>query len=110
MSAALLLLIAPWILWALYVLIMGLYRAHLEKRLTTTTYLLGAPWLAIGYAVDVLVNLTAASLIFLEPPFELLVTDRLQRHAHALHGWRHRLAVWICTRVLDPFDPTGTHC
>lgn len=108
--ASLVLLFSPWILWACYVLVMGLYRAHLDRRLTPFTYVLGAPWLALGLAVDVVVNVSFASLVFLEPPFELLVTQRLQRHSQATTGWRHRLAVWICTRVLDPFDPTGNHC
>lgn len=110
MSALIILVVSPWLLWALYVLVMGLYRAHLQDRLTPSTYLLGAPWLAIGVAVDVLVQITFASLIFLEPPRELMVTDRLQRHSRAAQGWRHRLAVWICQHLLDPFDPTGSHC
>lgn len=105
------LIFAPWLLWAMYVMVMGIYRAHLDKRLTTTTKILAAPWVVIGYGLDVIVNLTIASLVFWEPPWELLVTSRLKRHIDAAAGgWRHRLAVWICDRLLDPFDPTGHHC
>ena len=74
------------------------------------TKILAAPWVVIGYALDVLVNVTVASLIFWEPPWELLVTTRLQRHIDARYGWRHRRAQWICDHLLDPFDPTGNHC
>jgi len=110
-TAILLLAAAPWILWAAYVMVMGIYRAHLDKRLTPATKVLALPWVVIGYALDVVVNLTFASLIFLEPPLELLVTKRLQRHVDATAGgWRHKLAWWICDHLLDPFDPTGNHC
>lgn len=113
MSAALILLVvfAPWLLWALYVMVMGVYRAKLDGRLTPLTTALAAPWLVLGYVVDVAVNFTFASLLFLEPPWELLVTSRLQRHIQAgAGGWRHDLACWICDHLLDVFDPTGHHC
>lgn len=110
-TAAVLLIAAPWLLWALYVMVMGIYRAKLDDRLTPLTTIMAAPWIALGYVVDVLVNVTFASLIFLEPPHELLVTSRLHRHIEASSGgWRHRLAKWICSQMLDVFDPTGQHC
>jgi hypothetical protein len=53
-----------------------------------------------------------ASAIFFEQPQELLLTARLKRyHGPAYAGsWRARLAAWICTHLLDPFDPSGKHC
>lgn len=104
------LLVSPWLLWALYVMVMGVYRAHLSRRLSATAKILAAPWVVLGFAVDVLVNITFASVMFLEPPKELLVTTRLQRHASASHGWQRDLATWICSHLLDVFDPTGNHC
>lgn len=101
---------APWALWALYVLVMGIYRAHMDKRLTRLTYAMALPWVVLGFALDVAVNLTVASLLFLELPQELLVTSRLKRHITAPCGWRNRLAALICDRMLDVFDPTGNHC
>ena len=98
-----------WVLWAFYVLIMGLYRAHLAGRLTWIHYALSLPFLVVGFAVDVLVNLLIASVIFLELPSELLLTKRLQRHLGST-SWRGRLAKWICAQLLDVFDPTGAHC
>ena len=110
MTPLIVLALSPWLLWAMYVMVMGIYRAHLDKRLTTTTKILALPWVVVGYVLDVLVNVTVASLVFWEPPWELLLTSRLQRHIDANHGWRHRRAQWICDRLLDPFDPTGNHC
>lgn len=102
--------LSPWVLWALYVLVMGIYRAHLAKKLTRATYVVALPWVVVGLVADVLVNVFVASILFLEPPWEWLVTDRLQRHLEATEGWRSRLARWICTHLLDVFDPSGRHC
>lgn len=99
-----------WLLWAMYVLIMGVYRAYLAKRLTLVTLSLSAPFIAMGYIMDVVANVTIASIVFLEAPRELLVTTRLDRHVAQGRGWRSELAGWICDHLLDVFDPTGNHC
>jgi len=99
-----------WAFWAMYVLVMGIYRAHLAKRLTAVTLCLSAPFIALGYLMDVIANLTVASLVFMEPPRELLVTARLQRYVASGKGWRFTIADWICNHLLDVFDPSGNHC
>ena len=73
-------------------------------------YVAYVPFVAIGYLMDVFANVTIASIVFLEPPREWLVTDRLQRHMHKSKGWRFWLAKYICDRLLDVFDPSGDHC
>lgn len=99
-----------WAFWYCYILVMGLYRAHLAGRLNRFTYALALPALLVGYAMDVLANLTIASVVFLEPPREWLVTNRLKRHIERGTGWRAAKANWICTHLLDFFDPSGDHC
>jgi hypothetical protein len=97
-------------LWVLYLLVMGLYRAQLAGRLSKPAMVLGAPFLILGYLVDVLTNLTVATALFLELPREALVTTRLTRHMGDGDGWRYRVARAICRSLLDPFDPRGVHC
>lgn len=100
-----------WAFWFAYVLVMGLYRAHLSGRMSRVTYVLAAPALLFGVAMDVLANIFIASVIFLEFPREWLVTKRLQRHIKkGLGTWRGYLAAWVCTSLLDVFDPSGDHC
>ena len=99
-----------WIFWGFYVLVMGIYRAHLDKRLTPVTRVLSAPFVVVGAVFDVVANITIASIIFLEFPRELLVTARLKRHIRSGTGWRHKLSTYVCDHVLDVFDPTGNHC
>lgn len=99
-----------WAFWGLYALIMGLYRAQLAGRLTTSVRILGAPYLIVGYVVDVLCNVTIAAVCFLELPREPLVTTRLSRYIAHGTGWRYRAALWLCSNLLDPLDPRGAHC
>jgi len=97
-------------LWLLYLLVMGLYRAKLQGRLSRVALVLGFPVYGIGYLLDIFVQVTIASVLFLELPKEGLVTGRLTRHIKRGHGWRKSLSQWICYHLLDPFDPKGAHC
>lgn len=99
-----------WAFWGMYVLVMGIYRAHLSHRLKGLVLVLSLPFVAIGCTMDVFANMTIASIAFLEPPREWLVTDRLQRHMYKSAGWRFWLAKYICDHLLDVFDPSGDHC
>lgn len=104
-------LIFLWVFWALYVLVMGIYRAHLKKQLRGLTFIMSVPLVAIGLAVDVFAQYTLACIFFLDLPRrgEHLVTARLQRYS-AGSGWRKIKADWVCTHLLDVFDPHGDHC
>jgi hypothetical protein len=101
---------AVWGFWGLYVLVMGLYRAHLQKRLSKMAYVIGAPFLVIGLIVDVFMNVTVASFVFVQPPSQFLVTQRLAGYVSEGSGWRYSIANWICNNLLDVFDPSGNHC
>jgi hypothetical protein len=98
-----------WLFWGVYVIVMGVYRAHLSGRLSKVGLALGSPYVIAGYAMDILANIIIATIVFLEPPCEWLVTTRLKRYM-AGDGWRKRSAEWICTHLLDVFDPSGDHC
>ncbi len=100
-----------WGFFSLYVLIMGFYRAYLNKQLTIYTKILAAPWVILGGVVDVFANWTLATLFFLQFPKEWLVTQRLTRYKLTCPTtWRGKIAIWMCTNLLDYFDPHGVHC
>jgi hypothetical protein len=99
-----------WIFWAVYVLVMGLYRAHLQKRIGLVIYILGSPFILFGMVMDFIINFTVAAIVFVDLPREPLVTGRLQRYVAIGSGWRFRLANWTCNNLLDVFDPSGNHC
>ena len=99
-----------WLFYALYVFTMSVYRAKLAGRLCGLSLVLLYPIVIIAALMDVVCNLTLATLVFLEPPQELLVTTRLKRYHASEDGWRTDLAAYVCENLLDPFDPTGEHC
>lgn len=96
--------------WCAYVLVMGIYRAHLADRLVGLNKVMALPVVAVAYAMDVAANWIIAPLVFLDWPREALVTSRLIRYKRDDHGWRRQIADFICERLLDVFDPTGDHC
>lgn len=104
---------ALWALWYLYLIVMGLYRAHLQGRLSKAAKILGAPALFIAVVLDWLVNLTIATVWFMElpgQPLELLTT-RLARYLDGHDNLNRRHAAWICANLLDVFDPSPNgHC
>jgi hypothetical protein len=99
-----------YVFWLLYILVMGLYRASLDGRLTGLAKWLAYPVVALAILIDIICNITIASVLFLELPKELLVTSRLSRYINVDTGWRKVNATWLCNNLLDYFDPSGTHC
>jgi hypothetical protein len=98
-----------YVLWVLYLAVMNLQRARDAGTLGRAAYCLGLPLLYLGLLVDFLVNVLPVSVLFLELPREMLVTQRLTRHANDVDGWRKRLAIWFAYNLLDTFDPSGKH-
>lgn len=103
------LVFSVWFTWSLYLAVMHLKTARNSGKLTTAAKVMGYPWLVVGYVIDVLFNAVIGSVIFFELPRELLFTSRVSR-LNDSDGWRGRLARWVCTQLLDPFDPDGKHC
>lgn len=102
-----------WVFWGLFALVMNLYRLYLKGTLTTFQKVMGVPYVAVGYAFDMLSQYTIACLIFWGLPRrgERFVTSRLQRlRAEEPASWRGKLATFICEQGLDSLDPTGDHC
>lgn len=99
--------------WCFFILVMGIYRAHLAGRLIGFARWMAYPLVLIGLVMDVVTQYTIATLVFLDWPrsrHEYLVTLRLQRYIRGPRGWRRRWASAICDNLLDLFDPTGEHC
>lgn len=110
MSAPLILLaLSPWLLFVFYAAVMALKRVRDAGAMTWPLVVLGYPALYVGLLLDVLVNFTGCTLLFLELPREWLVTQRLSRHIKG-SGRRAAIARWVCSRLLDDLDPSGCHC
>ena len=53
-------------------------------------------------------NIVFGTIIFLDLPKELYFSARMGRLKNYGSGWRKNLAIWFCSKVLDPFD--NNHC
>ena len=101
--------LAVYALWGVFVLVMGLQRAREAGTLTRVSLILGTPFVVVGYLLDVAVNVTVCTVVFLDPPREATVTARLKRYLANGSRWRRYIAEWIALHLLDSFDPSGKH-
>lgn len=103
-----LLLADLYLFFIMYVASMGMVRAHKEQKLNAFLWALCLPFVTISLVIDIINNMTVFTLLFAEAPKELLVTDRLKRHAKQ-RTFRGKLALWFGDVLLNPFDHTGNH-
>jgi hypothetical protein len=104
------LVIVGWLTWGLFLMMMPLKRSKEAGTLTTVAKVFGYPWLAVMILMDAFFNLVYGTIIFMEIPHEILFTARLDRMLCCDTTWRRRVALYLCDRFLDPFDPDGRHC
>jgi hypothetical protein len=93
--------------WFGYLAMMHL--KHNEAHINKAVKFFGLPWAVFYYGVDVLFNMILGTIFFLEIPREFLFTARVSRHLKD-EGFRGKIARFFCRNMLDPFDPSGTHC
>ena len=107
---ATLLFLSVYALWIFYVAVMHLKRARDNGTLSRPALYLGYPVLMAGYVLDVFVQVVVASVLFIDPPRDWTLTGRLKRYIAGPEGWREKVAVWMCSHLLNAFDPDGRHC
>jgi len=97
--------------WIYFLAVMNLKR-HLDE-LRWFHKLWGYPAVYLFLIVDAAFNLIVGTLCYLElPPYwkgEILFTGRCKRLLND-PGWRGTVAHFWCSKFLNPFDPSGTHC
>lgn len=100
-----------WVLWILYVAMMRLRQVRDAGKLTLAMKVLGYPWLVIGLFIDLVLNVVLGSIVFVEFPREMTLSERLWRHSQESTGYRQKLAELIRVNLLDAIDPSpdGVH-
>lgn len=68
-----------WCLWVLFLATMNLAQSKAEGKLNGFALWAGYTVLAVGLLVDLVVQLTVATLLWLELPRELTVSERVAR-------------------------------
>lgn len=101
--------LATWLLWVFFLAVMHLAEAHKAGRLTKWSTRIGYSVLFVGYVLDFLVQVTFATVLFLELPRETTVSARIERLVNTGKGWRRAVALWVRTVLLATFDQSGRH-
>lgn len=96
--------------WIFYLAVMTLIRARDDGKLPPVALAFAYPVVAVGLLFDFALHVLVGTVLFLERPREWLLTQRLSRLIREDDGWRGDLALWMCTTLLDAFDPDGSHC
>lgn len=100
---------AVYALWVFFLAVMNLKQASDRGTLGRAALVLGLPVIVTGYVLDMTINATLATLLFLELPREKTLSERLQRWSRTNGGFRARVAVYTLGLLLDPFDASGGH-
>ena len=110
MIAALIAVGMCYALWLHFLAVMAIQTARDRKTLTPWGLRFGYTVLIPGYLMDVLVQMTIATIAFVELPREPTVSSRIKRLvASDDNNWRKTVAMWLRNHMLSPFDPTGRH-
>ena len=102
-------LLAFWLLWVLFLATMNLAQSKAEGKLKGFALWAGYTVLAVGLLVDLVVQITVATVLWLELPREWTVSGRVERLCREGHGYRLVLALWFRRVLLAPFDRSGGH-
>lgn len=102
---------AAYVLWALFLAVMNLARAKAAGNLSDGVFYLAWPLIAVAVALDIAINVTLGTLLWLQLPNinRLTLSARLDHLIKTGTGWRMRFAYWFVDNLLEPFDTTGGH-
>ena len=100
---------SAWVLWVIYTAMMRLKQVREAGKLTLAMKVLGYPVLFFGLVIDFLLNAIPGSIIFLEFPREMTLSERLWRHSQESTGYKQKVAELIRVNLLDAIDPAGVH-
>lgn len=95
--------------WVLYLATMNLLRVRHDLHPVAKFNAYGII-LPVGLTVDFILNIGFCALVFHRIPRDWLLTGTLKRTINTDDGWRSKAAAWICTHLLNQFDPKGKHC
>ena len=103
-------LLVLWALWVLYIAMMNIKRVEATQPMPIRVKMLVYPTMAVFEVVEVIANVIVCTLLFLDLPKEVRVSDRLRRYwtDPEKYGWRLHIVKFL-KPMLDPFDPAGPH-
>jgi hypothetical protein len=98
--------------WTWYLALTPLKRARDDDTLSRISPVVKAAaylLLALFLILDAAFNLVACFVFFRTYPRDILFTASCERYLAEISA-RGATARWLCSNMLDPFDPSGKHC
>lgn len=96
-----------FVLWFFFINVMTWrkYEAKIPKIIKPLLYVLAA----VGYVIDVIFNIVYGSVMFLELPKQLTLSERLSEILRRKsRGYKYKLAYFLCSKMIEPWD--YNHC
>lgn len=107
----LLVILSLYIFYIGFALSVSIYRLWVKGTLNVFNKLVFAPILIIFIILDVIINCTILLLIMgFSPNHTFTITDRFYEYRHGNYGWKSKVAIFVCDKLLNTVDPTGNHC
>jgi hypothetical protein len=103
-------LVILWALWVLYIAMMNIKRVAEIQTIPIRVKMLVYPTVILFEIIEFVANVFVCTLLFLDWPKEIRVSDRLRRYWRDpdKYGWRLHIVRFL-KPMLDPFDPSGPH-
>jgi hypothetical protein len=100
-----------YLLWLFYLAIMNLKRAKDAGTMTPVALVLGYGIAVPGLLIDIAVNITVGTVLFLDVPrlSRLTLSARMSWYYEHDTGWRRSLSEWFARNLLNTYDPSGKH-
>lgn len=99
-------IVAFIVLWIIFVNVM--WAKHNPDKIPKIFHLPIKIIAFFGLLYDILFNWVFGTVMFLELPREMTLTERMKRILISKQDWRFYLALWICHNLVEPWDPN--HC
>lgn len=97
-----------FLLWVFFLAVMKLRDVRDAGKLNGQAKYPATLVLCIGYALDFAVNMVPATILFLELPRELTVSERTKRHREE-QTFRGSISRWLRKGFLAIADTSGAH-
>ena len=95
--------------WA-FAAAISVYRLWLKGALNAWNEVAFIPLLFCFALLDVILNYTVFMVMGLPPTHCYTISARLEYYHKNYSGWRSPFASWVCEKLLNTLDPSGSHC
>lgn len=93
--------------WIMYLAVMAMKKRRYDPD--KPVQWLGESVYGTALVMNIYLNIVVYTIIFLDVPHELYATDRMERYIRHGAGIRYKMAKWVCSEMLNPFD-IKDHC